>query len=531
MIGFSPLLAHGISEDMGAFSASFQRFVDELPIPQTIRPTPGESDITVTASQFQFKMHRDLPAETVWGYNGSTPGPTIEVESGQLVRVHWKDELPAKHLFSEPKNLEMGLGQVPDVRFVTHLHGAVVTESDTSDRLHNNDGWPDAWITAGQEQIAEYPNPQTARTLWYHDHAIGETGRNVAAGLAGMYIIHDAYERSLNLPSGKYDIPLLIRAHGLNNDGSLNYTSDIGNEYYGNSVSVNGKLWPYLSVEPRKYRFRFVNGSNARSYAMKLVDQANQSSGPAFYQIGSDAGFLENTAILNDPTDSSSPRLGLLPAERADVIIDFSKYAGHSFVLMNNQLDPGDAEIKIPQIMLFKVGTELSAPDTSSLPMKMRPIERTDPAQAAATRLIFLSQMNMPSGAQMLQLNGKSWRDPVEEKPVRGTTEIWELVNTLTDEHPFHIHLVQFQILDRTPFDLDEYGKSGKVTPTGPPEAPAPNEMGWKDTVRVARGAITRIIIKFEPFSGHYVYHCHILEHEDMDMMRPFDVIEPSASD
>src|ERR1700745_4358291 len=126
---------------------------------------------------------------------------------------------------------------------------------------------------------------------------MGETGRNVAAGLAGLYLIHDSYERSLNLPSGKYDVPLLIRSHGVNADGSLYYTNDIGTEYYGNSVSVNGKLWPYLNVEPRKYRFRFINGSNARSYAMKLVDLADQSSGPAFFQIGTDSGFLEKTAV------------------------------------------------------------------------------------------------------------------------------------------------------------------------------------------------------------------------------------------
>ena len=129
----------------------------------------------------------------------------------------------------------MGDMSMPDVRMVTHLHGAAVSESDPMDRAHNNDGWPDAWIRQGQEQIAEYPNPQTARTLWYHDHAMGETGRNVAAGLAGMYIIHDDYERSLNLPSGKYEIPLLIRSHGVNSDGTLYYTNDIGNEYYGNS--------------------------------------------------------------------------------------------------------------------------------------------------------------------------------------------------------------------------------------------------------------------------------------------------------
>jgi spore coat protein A len=503
-----------------------QAFVDELPIPPSIHVQPGTSEITITASQFQTKLHRDLPPQMVWGYDGSSPGPTIEIESGQLLRVHWKDDLPTKHLFAEPKGVDMGKSPMPDVRFVTHLHGAAVSQPDFKDRLHDNDGWPDAWITRGMEQIAEYPNVQSARTLWYHDHAMGETGRNVAAGLVGLYIIHDAYERSLGLPSGKYDVPLLIRSHALNGDKLLDYVKDIGNEYYGNTVSVNGKLWPYMNVEPRKYRFRFVNGSNARTYSMKLLDQNNQGAAPAFYQIGSDGGFLENTAILNDPTNPTSSRLVLFPAERADVIIDFSKMAGHSFMLSNNHIDPGDVEVKIPWLMLFKVADKVSAPDTSSLPMHMKPITRFNPKSAARTRRIVLDQMLMPGASPMMTLNGKRWSDPIEETPVRGTTEIWELLDTLPDEHPFHMHMAQFQVLDRRPFNLAEYGKSGHVQWTGPAIAPQPNEMGWKDTVRVTRSAMTRIMIQFGPYSGYYVYHCHILEHEDMDMMRPFQVLE-----
>src|SRR6185437_3659081 len=226
------------------------------------------------------------------------PGPTIEVERGQTVVVHWKNALPTTHLLASPKGADV---ISPDVRAITHLHGAEVTEADPMDRLHNNDGWPDSWNVPGQEQIAEYPNHQSARTLWYHDHAMGETGRNVAAGLVGLYEIHDDYERSLNLPSGKFDIPLEIQSRGVNPDGSLYYTSDITNEFYGNAIAVNGKLWPYLHVEPRKYRFRIVNESNARSYSLKLVgaDAASGSSGPAFYQIATGAGFLQDAVILN----------------------------------------------------------------------------------------------------------------------------------------------------------------------------------------------------------------------------------------
>ena len=273
----------------------FEKFVDALPIPPVIQVRAGDPvDLSVTIDQFQTKFHRDLPAGPSWGYNSSNPGPTLIVEKGQKLRVHWKNRLPTTHIFKLPTGF-MPMDPMPDVRTVTHLHGAVVEQPGIQDRLHNNDGWPDAWITPGQEQISEYPNNQDARMLWYHDHAMASTGRNVAAGLAGAYIIRDDYERSLNLPSGDYEIPLIIEAMGFGSDGMRYYTPDIGTEFYGNSVAVNGKLWPFLKVEPRKYRFRILNASNARSYAMKLVDQAAQTAGPALYQIGVDGGFLETT--------------------------------------------------------------------------------------------------------------------------------------------------------------------------------------------------------------------------------------------
>jgi len=502
---------------------SLTKFVDSLPIPKQIQfHGVGPFDLTIPISQFQAQIHRDLPPTMEWGYDGSSPGPTIEVERGQTVRIHWLNNLPATHLFPSPKGADV---ISPDVRAVTHLHGAEVTETDPMDRVHNNDGWPDAWTIAGQEQIAEYPNDQSARTLWYHDHAMGETGRNVAAGLVGLYEIHDSYERSLNLPSGPFEIPLEIQARGVNQDGSLSYTDDIGNEYYGNTIEVNGKVWPYLEVEPRKYRFRIVNVSNARSYGLKLLDVANHSAGPAFNQIGSDGGFLATPAVLNDPSNPNSPRLILAPAERADVIIDFSKFAGRNFLLQNNSRDIGEVETTVPEVMLFKVGTSVSSPDTSTLPAQMAPIQRMDPAAAALTRQIVFSQMTMPDGNIMLTMNGKSWMDPVSEKPVLGTTEVWELLNTLTDVHPFHIHGVEFQVLDRRLFDVQTYLATGKINYLAPAVLPSAGEMGWKDVVRVLPQMTTRIIMRFGPYPGYYVYHCHILEHEDMDMMRPFQIV------
>jgi spore coat protein A len=313
----------------------------------------------------------------------------------------------------------------------------------------------------------------------------------------------------------------------------LEYTDNPMIEYYGNTVSVNGKLWPHLDVEPKKYRFRIVNGSNARSYSMRVTDINEVSGGPAIYQIGSDSGFLEKTVVLNDPADPKAPRLFLAPGERADVIVDFTQFAGQTLLLHNTSRDPGDGEIAMPELMQFRVAKKGRGKDTSSLPMVMAPIERIPESSAINKdnpRRIVFGETEYPSGDTMSTLNGKAWHDPVEEKPVLGTTEIWSLINTLPDVHPFHIHVVQFQVLDRTPYDVEEFLKTGEIKFTGPPEMPDLNEMGWKDTVRLHGQMITRIITKFLPYPGFYVYHCHILEHEDMDMMRPFQVVEPTAT-
>jgi spore coat protein A, manganese oxidase len=192
--------------------------------------------------------------------------------------------------------------------------------------------------------------------------------------------------------------------------------------------------------------------------------------------------------------------------------------------------DDPESEIVIPQIMLFKVAGKVTAPDTSSLPMHLKPIAKLSPDKAAATRNIVLDQMTMPDGSIMMMLNNKGWRDPIDEKPVLGTTEVWQIVDAMKITHPFHIHLVEFQVLDRRPFDIDEFHKSGKIVFTGEAEKPDANEQGWKDTVRATGRHVTRIIMRFAPFPGFYVYHCHILEHEDMDMMRPFQIVEPMAA-
>lgn len=560
-------------------------FTEALPIPPVLKIPANMTDVTIAL--------RATAGNQAWGYiplvegwplkDATSPGPTIEVEKNQPIRIHWKNELPAQHLYKSPQLTEVRGVQVgetvimdgpkscdpmpmlspdpttnlegdasgnpigatvgnplPDVRNVTHIHGAMVSEPDPLNRIFNNDGWPDAWNVPGEEQITELTNPQDARALWYHDHAFGQTGRNVAAGLEGLYLIRDDFERSLNLPSGAYEIPLLLQGVGINSDGSKFYTDIVSNEFYGNVAAVNGKVAPYLEVEPRKYRFRITDGSNARMFGLKFQDQQDPKAPvPSMHQIGTDAGFMADSLELVASNDVMQPQLYLNSAERADVIVDFSQFAGRNLVLNNvNAITDPDGEIAVPKIMLFKVGTALKGPDTSSIPKHIREIQKLDPAAAVKTRQIVLGQTDFPSGLSLFQINKRSWvyqrRDAdgkqywdyeIDQKPKAGTTEIWEIVNTTTIPHPFHIHLVQFQVLDRRTLDLTQFAKDGQVVYTDVASPADPTENGWKDVATAPPGQVTRLIMNFGPFPGYYVYHCHILEHEDMDMMVPFEVV------
>src|ERR1700721_386766 len=254
------------------------RYVDPLPIPPVIRPSgqPGEI-VEIQLQQFQQRVHRDLPPTTVWGYNGSWPGPTIEAQSGQALNVNWVSKLPTAHLFPVDHSIHGAESTLPEVRSVAHLHGACTLPED--------DGYPEAWFTAhgvhGEKfnpRPSLYPNCQPSTTLWYHDHALGITRLNVYAGLAGLYLIRDAEEDALNLPGGAYEIPLLIQDRKFGVDGSLLYPPPKNGthpmwvqEFFGDMICVNGKAAPFLEVEPRKYRFRLINGSHSRFYHLTLV--------------------------------------------------------------------------------------------------------------------------------------------------------------------------------------------------------------------------------------------------------------------
>jgi spore coat protein A len=524
-----PVQLHAVPLDPNTLT----KYIDQLPFPGVLTPVGtmnGAPYYEVTMSQFQQQLHSELSPSTVWGYNGSYPGPTMVAQSHQIAYVKWINQLPVHHLFAVDTSLGGAGTGIPEVRGVTHLHGGHVPSA--------SDGGPLAWFVPGETRTYFYPNNQDATMIWYHDHAMGITRLNVYAGLAGVWLVRDQREAQLNLPSGQFEVPVVIQDRSFNDDGSLFYPDELVPEFFGNTALVNGKVWPYLDVQPRKYRLRFLNGCNARFLNIKLLESDSDGNifdpevaGPAFYQIGTDGGFLSAAAELNDPDDPMSPRLLLSPAERADCIVDFSGYEGRYFVLQNNAGTPfkylgqPDDEEPLPDIMLFRV-SDTAVEDPSSFPTKLPRVNLIPESSARMTRDLTLEEHVDSQGRLLLLLNGQNFNDPITELPQLGSTEIWRIINLTEDTHPIHLHLVFFQILDRQPFDVDEYNNSGNIVFTGPAVPPDPNEAGWKDTFRANPGQVARVIASYRDYTGDYVWHCHILEHEDHEMMRPFRVVK-----
>jgi spore coat protein A, manganese oxidase len=487
-------------------------FVDELPIPG-VAPTlgsaadpehPGQkiSLYRIGMREADVRVHRDLPPTRMWGYEGVVPGPTFEVRSGHPVLIEWSNELPQRHFLPIDHTLHGAGANVPESRTVVHVHGARVRPEA--------DGNPDSWYTPGNKQIYRYSNRQQAATLWYHDHAMGIERLNVYAGLFGAFLIRDEVEDSLGLPRDEFEIPLIITDRQFHADGRLYYpTSGMPespwvSEVYGDVMLINGRMTPYLNVEPRPYRFRILNASNARFYYLALSD------GTPLQQIGSDQGLMARPASMKSVT--------LAPAERADVVVDFAKLAGQNIILRSLAMD----------LMQFKVARR-QVSVANPLPKTLRTVARISPASSVKTRRLTLDNYEDPNTHMMMMLlNATYWRQPITENPLLNSTEIWEFVNLTEDTHPIHLHMVRFQVLNRQRFDVDEYLMSGKMVFAGPLIPPPENEMSWKDTVRADAGLITRIIIRFEGYAGRYVWHCHVLEHAANEMMRPFQVLAPS---
>ena len=487
-------------------------FVDPLPIPAVarateLRPSPDDPKVKIPyyrlpMRQFQSKVHRDMKPTRLWGVASSSPGPTLESERGKGMLVEWANELPHQHFLPIDHHIHGAESDKPDVRSVIHMHGAKVPPE--------GDGYPEKWYVPGKSATYYYPNQQDPALLWYHDHALGINRLNVLAGLFGLFILRDPVEAALNLPSGKYEVPLVLCDRMFDMDHQLYYpvaqnsTYPWVSEFRGDAYLANGKLLPYFDVEPRKYRFRLLNAANGRFFRIALVN------GQTFHQIGTDQGLLPAPLELKEIT--------LAPAERADLVLDFGDHAGEQIVLKNDFASP---------ILQFRVSrTKVS--DSSSLPSALRAVPKMAASEAVKTRDLKLGEITDLHGDSVtVLLNDAHWSMPVTEDPVLNSVEIWNLMNMTDDSHPIHVHLVRFQILNRQRFDAFAYQNRGVLHLWGDPMPPEPSEGGWKDTVRATPGMITRIIMRFEGYTGRYVWHCHVLEHEDNEMMRPYDVIAP----
>ena len=651
----------------------------------------------------------------LWGYAtgplGSFPSPqwpgaTVEVKRGTPVTVRYTNDLPDRPFlrpyltydqtihWANPLQASMNFnpytGPIPTV---VHLHGG--EDQSTSD------GAPEAWFTnnglhgkgyatftptSANSAVYQYPNGQQATTLWFHDHTLGVTRLNVYSGLAAFYLIRDQFDTGLpgnplRLPAGNFEVELMIQDRQFDTNGQLLWPDSNNNpslvdgapsnpkihpfwipEFFGDVMCVNGRSWPFLAVEPRRYRFRFVNGSNARFLRMGLVDAASGATGPAIYQIGTDGGLLDTPVKklglpepVSDGTPTPTSRIFIAPSERSDVIIDFTGLAGHKFTLTNDgqvpfpsgaPLDPADPT---RNVMQFQVTLPLSSKDTTYNPATGAPlrggssqepkiVRLADPATGAVAagvtvnqkRQLVLFEFESPSdaGGNMADtpvidlVNNSKWNGHTDGggfKPIPGgvpdqfgqgliitelprvsSTEVWEFLNITQDAHPIHVHLIEFQLLNRQAVTVDANGDStyaatwaaafpggtfngeaadgswspvtyapGTIIPgfgpplsynkpnadgalggnpafspflTGPVIPPNPDEAGWKDTAKVFPGYVNRYIIRFAPqavavngakpgqnlFSFDstkgpgYIVHCHILDHEDNEMMRPY---------
>ncbi|XP_031489701.1 multicopper oxidase LPR1 homolog 1-like [Nymphaea colorata] len=547
--------------DLLQVAASLQMYVEELPDMPKINGYSsyngrlGPANLTIGMFEKKWKFHRDLPATTVFAFGTSSttatvPGPTILSLQNVPTYVTWENHLPSNHILPWDPTILTAVPKTGGVATVVHLHGGIDEPQ--------SDGNPFAWFTADFNQTGPawttptytYLNDiQPPGNIFYHDHALGLTRLNILAGLFGGYLVSDpATEGCLNLPSSSFDRLILIFDRSFNKDGSLymNYTGvnppvhpQWQPEYFGDAIIVNGKAWPFMNVQVRKYRFRIVNVANARYFRLSL------SNGLNFTQIASDYSYLPQPVVL------SSILLG--PAEGADVIIDFSKSSGE-VLLLNDAPYPypsGNAVDSLnSKVMKFVIQSQ-NAPvvDRSVVPKSIATYPKPVTTGIARTRYLGLYEYSTNGLVTHLYINGKRFTDPATETPVPGSTEIWKIINLTQDDHPLHLHLAMFQAIERRGLvNTDQLTACMNTTydpikcnissyEQGPLFPIPPSEMTWKNIVKMAPGNMTTAVVKFGyvhknasyPFDPTaepgYVYHCHILDHEDNEMMRPLKLV------
>ena len=660
-------------------------FVTPLNRPFTLRPV---EKLTVSIRKGRAEVYNDghhTISVPIWGYNGTYPGPLIEVRRDQTVTVDWKNKISEEESLPcvvESVEFSKGDSQIPadepipqsilddfpadivDKKnnekikpfFSVHLHGGKT--------IPGSDGWPESMLSPQkvdrygddvvQGSLCRYENKQRAMMLWFHDHAMHTTRLNNFVGLAGLWMIRDDEEDSLSLPAEEFEIPLVIQDRNLagfnyfqdNDDESVMFRHRVEHgdgplEFFGPLTLVNGSIWPRADVSSTAYRLRILNGSNSRFYRLRFAERVeNGSNGKWNYkwldtpiadcvlpvkQIGTDCG------LMDAPVDLPASGLTLSPAERADIIIDFTNFEGREIVLLNtaespfsndpaflDPLPPNDSEVVqypertlYPEVVMFcvsesdckeqykreslpfdfddlasrmmtQVETYRSEDPTldsdGQTPLDLSTLNEGDGVKERTVVLVEKTEVHDGEDKVVLVEWELARKDEIQEKssmpilhcqreviicddncdnrdefvvtaerfedPVNwivklNSTERWRFINLTGDTHPMHVHLVQYKVVSRKGVDVvdvenyedvvklvDEKSKNNEpieVNVTDIKEIDE-NEQGFKDTVRVNPGEIVEIVAKFEGYCGRYVYHCHLLEHEDHDMMRQFIV-------
>ncbi|KAK3674832.1 hypothetical protein LTR78_005176 [Recurvomyces mirabilis] len=467
----------GQSAGSPAYNYMFQ---NPLPIPAVAVPEFTETFngrsvqfYTSTVEPFTKQVYPNLGPAHMTGYNGTAPGPTYLIPRGTETIIRY---------------LNKG-----DVSAAVHLHGSY-THSVW-------DGWASDEVQVGQWKDYYYPNSETARPIWYHDHAYGHTASDAYYGQAGVYIITDSAEDVLGLPSGKYDVPLTLADKKYQSNGDL--ASPNGNpiNFFGDILEVNGQPWPYMSVEPRKYRFRLFDMSLSRMYDVYFAD--NSGNWIPFQVIGSDSG------LFGSPVSTSDVLISM--GERYEVVFDFSKYAGQNITLGNNNQQQQIQEYaNTNKLMKFVVGNSVSDNSNNGDVPSVLNGNIQWPAQRTVVDHTFNFQMG---GESTWTINGVDFNDVnnrILARPPQGTVQLWELHHTGGPAvHPVHVHLVNLQVVSRT-------GGSRGVLPY--------EAAGLKDVVLLEPGETVRVLAYFGPENGVYMFHCHNLIHEDHTMMDAFNV-------
>ncbi|KFX93725.1 hypothetical protein V490_04716 [Pseudogymnoascus sp. VKM F-3557] len=457
-----------------------------LPIPPEIQPFTSYTDpetgtaidfYQLNITKFETQIYPNLGKTQLVGYNGISPGPTFRIIRGRetVIRVENQQDRPS----------------------VVHLHGSYTRPVW--------DGWAEDLIQPGQFKDYYFPNTNTARTMWYHDHAVMITATNVMSGLSGFYIVEDPSEEArLSFPQGKYDIPLGLSAKQYGGDGSLVSVVNELDSLYGDVIEVNGQPWPYLAVEPRKYRFRLLDMSLSRTFTLSIHSSTNgQDKAISFLVVASDSGFMATSVVTNTLT--------MAMAERWEIIVDFAPFIGQNLTMKNEREVFADTDYAFTDhVMQFNVGNVVSSNDNNGpAPSSLTSLDLPS-AKSSVDRTFKFDQSH-----DAWLINGVSFEDVqnrVLADPPRGKTEVWSLENHSGSwSHPIHIHLVDFQITSRS---------KGRKS-LQPYEVPA-----LKDVVVLGPNERVQVLVRFSPYPGLYMFHCHNLIHEDHSMMAAFNVTQ-----